>query len=805
MCSNKKFFTLWLPLNENDFFHLISKDNNPLDAGAVNKTIEYFFSSKDFIVKDNSTLYLKKNHQFFSREENENYFVDIQKIQQEAKKNPLKESEKYQETIARYLSDDILEGCDIKIENNNDISIIKNEINESKDNDVKIDKNQISYLSLDVSCKSENLNFTLTFDSFGFYFFDFSSNEDNYKQEKALKIIENLFGGEYICHSMSKEHPYDNHNICSYIKNPSKGYKGILTHNQLLYLQEGILNFNLNHKIFFEIIKYEDENENEYLVNLLKEYSLSKFIRKILVSYENINDINVNNFLLKKKKKINLENLKARKYNFNFFKDSDFNHINIDNYILERYENNDAIDNKRDFKYILVQDAIEEASMQQFLSIILTYPYIEEIENSVYVVRKRLTTKMMELSSESEIDQLSFDSDTIKYLYSEEKLSNYIKLIVSKVPILFRVDNILRDAYYVKIGNLTNMNFTTDSEQIDKLSVYRTWKGTLHTIQNNKKTLVENLDSYNQMKLIKIADESRRLLINSNDREDIKYAWDDKEDNQLMPIFVIISAVYYALHSGLSEHASAEIKYKLISKLNELIVKVIPPIEHNLFDKIMNNIIIYFITIFILYLIIDKSKSYVSKFYNFLFNSSLSNQYNIEYRKKYESLESFYFKDVKEVDISTILQKMMKKREEYIESIKGIKSDIFIIDPKKLKIINKSHSLLNEDTFRLNIQLQIPEIKINHKKYDELQLFYVMTVDIKKSKENRIDYFLDSAKIYFKLKSKSWIMKKLFSTFYKKKSKLITTEELELEIYNKFMEEIFKPKEDKNEPINLEH
>ena len=324
----------------------------------------------------------------------------------------------------------------------------------------------------------------------------------------------------------------------------------------------------------------------------------------------------------------------------------------------------------------------------------------------------------------------------------------------------------------------------------------------LNTIQNNQDTLVNNLDSYNQMKLIKIEDESRRLLINSNDREDIKYAWEDKSnDNNIMSIFLIISALYYLTHS--------------------------------LDEKSTISLPIYFIFVVVAYIVFDKSKSSIAKWYKRIFWGNFSNKHNIEYRKKYDALDS-----IKVIGLNSInlLQELSKIKEMYIEKLNSIDSKYFFIKSEdKVKTINSSFSLINEDTYRLNLQLEIPRIRINHEEYDELQLFYVLTLDFKTTKYDRIDYFLDSAKIYYRLRkdskiytcflkpiSEKKIIKRFFSFinnfsffcyFYRfnwftlcfpKKDKTIQEPKeitkltditiIEKEIYEKFIDDLFKKK-----------
>ena len=774
------------------------------------KVIKYFFSNDSFKLSGKGNLYLPLEHSFFYNVKNNKanegegviYFSNL-----DATNNSNSHKENDDSVLTAYMHEEIIEKCKMEIkEYEGGYEIVNSKGGETEsivisssyeppysplEGDVSPDIGgpinvKIPVLSIPLISVEHNIKLTMTVDAYGFYFFDFFKSiggNVGFNGMDAADLIVDIFGGDHICHSLNKNHKYDSHEICSLLEKEKRvrHYYGILTHDQLLFLQEGIANYNLNYKLFFEVI--DTSSGVQKLLSVLDEYSIGNLIRRILMPFQKDNlGKKINEAVLAREYyEINQEDgVAVRIYDFDYirsileseegegFKKQLHKVINgqcevipnrIENYnyqhvnqLKERLCHDGgakpikSIDNM--LLAVVIQDIIEEKALTRFIEVTLEYPYLSEIENGVYVSRKRLTNTMLEMTPGHAIDQISFDTDATVYLFTEESLGNYIKLIISKIPLLLTIDSIMRDAFYVKIGNVSSINYTSEKEQIDRLSPYRSWSACINTIISNKETLLDNLTSYYEMKSNITLDETRRLMMSSNDKDDIKYAWDHENSNKafVISLFTAVSFLYYFTSLSGGGHADASIG--------------------SMFSEIMDmhawGVMVFWGGVAaIMYILLNKalSSSFHEKIRKWFFDSFTAKK-SIEYRVSGVAINKIEFSrnegggssssDESQINLKNSISIALKVSDSFREALfdEGVGSRGGKVLTYNLE--NQSIAVINAKTQRLHMQLDIPDFFGYDGDGEAVQLFVLVTLVIKHTKINRVEIFLDSVKIHYR-------------------------------------------------------
>jgi len=488
--EHKQFFTCWLPLNNLDFFHPSNDynfendktSNNQqklLNEGAVQRVISVLEKENNFKEKENTTSILFLNRL-------NNYFSDS------------KENQK------NYL----------------------------KNGSIKINKKNtdISYFKISIIYK-DDISFDFTIDEYGFYFFE--SDNENFNK----KIITEFFGGSFIYDSSREEYTDG-------IDKQLKKYDGIFTKNQLVLLLEGIMNCDLYYKYFFKLYDKKDKRtEEKSKLKINKKYSIDKFIDKVLVTKEDLKDkININNINFSK---IKNQNIISRFYDLGYIKDLYNSYSNkFDDSIslqkekekrkIENYELTDTfwknIDkNKEKIVEALLQDCIEKIAMQKFLIITEQRPYFQRIKLGVDTARSRMINKIMSLATDVPISQIHYDTDYADYQFSEDRLEAYTELLLSKVPQLNNINNMLKNSYYVKIGNITDIDTINEFETIETFSCYQSWYNTLKSIEKDLKSLSESHKILYDKKSLSELEEIKREETSRNDFKDVLSAGEQEK------------------------------------------------------------------------------------------------------------------------------------------------------------------------------------------------------------------------------------------------------------------------------------
>jgi len=387
-------------------------------------------------------------------------------------------------------------------------------------------KNTIGYWGkIEFKFKNSERTGELVFNEFGFYYFELknSANED---LENSKKIDEEL-----IRELFAKENNYP-----------------LLSETQEDVLKETFLNDHLNHKAFNQ--KQTKE----------KEVRLEHFILE--ACYE-ADESDVDLASLNIQSKI----LKLQKYKYEVKQDEyyDFKTLNqksteahISN-IFKKSNNIDNLDENTHKKIVL--DCYEEQAISKFLNTVVSAKYFDRITKSIKEVREGLTGKIIFMTPQdtSAIDD-KYKNNQVFQKWSEEKIENYVQLLISKKPLFMKIDNALKSAYYIAIGNVSSLGQINEKEDITQLLYYNEWKSLLAYFLETTKSLNDILKLYHSNRTYNELEEIKHYESNNHDKEDIESLIKSNENKLgisedskfFIMILAILATVLFALPDTIS-------------------------------------------------------------------------------------------------------------------------------------------------------------------------------------------------------------------------------------------------------------
>ena len=386
--------------------------------------------------------------------------------------------------------------------------------------------NSIGYWGkIEFKFKNSERTGELVFNEFGFYYFELknSLNEDWDKcQEIDKELIRAFF---------AKENSYP-----------------LLSETQEDVLKETFLNDHLNHKAFNQ--KQTKE----------KEVRLEHFILE--ACYE-ANEIDVDLASLNIQSKI----LKLQEYKYKVKQDEyyDFKTLNqksTEAHISNIFKKSNSIDNLDENTHKkIVLDCYEEQAISKFLNTVVSAKYFDRITKSIKEVREGLTGKIIFMTPQdtSAIDD-KYKNNQVFQKWSEEKIENYVQLLISKKPLFMKIDNALRSAYYIAIGNVSSLGQINEKEDITQLLYYNEWKSLLAYFLETTKSLNDILKLYHSNRTYSELEEIKHYESNNHDKEDIDSLIKSNENKLgisedskfFIMILAILATVLFALPDAIS-------------------------------------------------------------------------------------------------------------------------------------------------------------------------------------------------------------------------------------------------------------
>ena len=353
----------------------------------------------------------------------------------------------------------------------------------------------------------------IIFNEFGFYYFEFTNVEEEYSSEQVRE------DKEFIQTFFSKKHHYP-----------------LLSETQEDVLKETFLNDHLDHKTF-----------NRRELKGTKKIHLEKFILE--ACYEaNEDDVDFNSIAIQDKI------FKLQEYQYEIKKDEYYTFKSLghskteENFktLFQKFNKINKLDENTQKKIVL--DCYEEQAISKFLSTVVSVNYFDRITKSIKEVREGLTGKIIFMTpQETSAIELKFKDNEVFQKWSEEKIENYIQLLISKKPLFIKIDNALKSAYYITIGNVSSLGHINDKEDISQLLYYNEWKSLLGYFLETTRSLNEILHLYHSNRTYSELEEIKHYESNNHDKEDIESLIRSNENklgiNEDSKFFMMIIAI----------------------------------------------------------------------------------------------------------------------------------------------------------------------------------------------------------------------------------------------------------------------
>ena len=269
-----------------------------------------------------------------------------------------------------------------------------------------------------------------------------------------------------------------------------------------------------------------------------------------------------------------------------------------------------------------IQDTIEEHTLLNFLSqtkkIYLTKIYekinlannlVDKIQSQILAVDRDFSQKNKEC-----------------HLTTEEDLEIFIEDILQSLPKFNRIDTKIKNAYYIKVGNVTTETSIHSNETIGHTLFYQKWKASLNYFKSMAYELKEILSLYHQNKSIKELENIAYYENYKSDIDDIKNIqlkdesqslMNEKEKRYFEYLVLAVTIAALAGEAPLIDKEIMDIIWPLPSNTN-LLLKLLGLESHD-FHSILSMSFRNFIQVFInLILYSSIAIGFYTLFYNIL-------------------------------------------------------------------------------------------------------------------------------------------------------------------------------------------
>ena len=506
MNKNKEnvLLSFWLPFRKSNFINSIddaTKDN------LVNKIINFAFYYQLDVTKFDINLNDTEYNSIFKLQE-----TKITRLQREHVKKHLSMDKDIRLTGDIRAHDTLTEYKYKLTKKEEDIEV----------NFAKSETNHINHLCLSFKFTKDSQK---TFHKFNFFQDDRKKFTSTLLQSLEFKLFIDEYGFYFIDVEIYKANFFeiDYKMIQLFIKtffSWDKERFSLLTNDQKHIIKDGLL---------FEYDMNITNQESSYQKTIYNQEKVENFFKKIMKVYhykdfENREsfDILPNKELIYILDKRNDNQLQQRIYNIPFLNYSYELTNNSNQLIKEWILNTDKYldDKKINFLYrLFLQDQIEKNAMSVFLEVSTSINYIGQIINEIKNARDNLRELINETTeSVGKRDNYSRYKDGL----TEELLARYIEKIFAKIPNLKTIDTFLQEAYYIKVGNYSFINYIEDSENIATLYQYIKWKNLLDNIYNTALSLETILQVYQNRQSLEELEELRQNELSTSDKNDVR-------------------------------------------------------------------------------------------------------------------------------------------------------------------------------------------------------------------------------------------------------------------------------------------
>ena len=370
------------------------------------------------------------------------------------------------------------------------LSLLKHQL-KNKTNFKESFSNQIDTISLNRD------EYNIIIDSLGFYYIQSKDKNEN-KFNNLLKdiitkrsqdILQNTFLNKKLACNI------ENYSIIDFINNIKVEIEQIDDIN-LEYI-----NYNIENSQIQEF-KFTNKNNPNNIIERIIERNFKGLLKKsILYTHE---------FTFEKNEVYNLEILNkidytpfTSKINLTINNLQDINKDVIITTVIKK----------------AIQDTIEEATLLRFLEQ-TKKRYIVNIYDKIDITNSMVNKIQSQILA---IDTIEKDNrDTNCSIDNEEDIENFIEYILQALPKFRVIDDKIKNAYYIKIGNITTSNSINKNETIENTLFYQKWLSSINYFESMAYQLKEVISIYHQNKNIKELENISYYENYKSDLEDIK-------------------------------------------------------------------------------------------------------------------------------------------------------------------------------------------------------------------------------------------------------------------------------------------
>jgi hypothetical protein len=423
-----------------------------------------------------------------------------------------------------------------------------------------------------------------------------------------------------------------------------------------------------------------------------------------------------------------LEYEKGEIYNLALFNAIDIKKI-ISKISLDVYLNNkkQKQQNQKILESIIkkaIQDSIEEKTLLRFLKSTKTL-YLKNIFEKLNKVNESIE----KLHSQILALEYSSKDDSKCPIKSEEEIEIFIQHILQTIPKFKTIDNKIKNAYYLKIGNVTTSTHISNNETIEHALFYQKWKSSIEYFENMANEIKEILVIYHQNKSYKELENINYYENYKSDLEDIRNlnsALPEKEKKYLEFLIFIITLTALTGEAPIFEFSHINPSNNNLPFWSQVLINI---------ADLLVNITFYAIVLTVLYF----NKETIRKVFASLIDKFIIFWNNIPYikKKKAKRIEYFLFDEFdydKHEHRSTkpiyIYNKQIKENEVLTISYNEIDSAYELMKALKEITITKA----NQKSYSLFPEILKKPYKKKEKSYSVFENYRISRTDKVNSK-----------------------------------------------------------------------
>ena len=361
--------------------------------------------------------------------------------------------------------------------------------------------------------REERSGYRVIFDSTGFFYIETSNKFSAIVEDIINEFVTNETKQLLFATFFNSEIKCDDADSLSAFNEVSKKEQNEILKNFLLEIYE-VFDFDILKSVELNFLSYslDEERRTKYKLETSQE-SIKNIINRNLEHLINKSHFYTKGFTFEENEIYNLEILKELPYE---------QMIRRCELKLCKNQKEQSLEKKREFlRDILkkaVQDSIEEYTLLQFLKVTKN-DYITKIYQKITEANESINKLHSQILA---VDYIQEDDKNSCKIKSEEELELFLEHLLQAITRFKVIDNKIKSAYYLKIGNVSTESSVAENETIEHMYFYIQWSNALKYFENMAQQLKEILILYHQNKNIKELEDITYYENYKSDLEDIK-------------------------------------------------------------------------------------------------------------------------------------------------------------------------------------------------------------------------------------------------------------------------------------------